>query len=112
MIAELLRHPPGTARATERPDRHGNGLPDLSGVGFVTTLHSRCEEGVGVQATEAEIVHNRPHHVSPVRSYRPPPAIVIWRGRHPHPPGAQCDWLVATTAAPKIRCRGRGDSKV
>jgi hypothetical protein len=40
MIAELLRHPSGTARATKRPDRHGNGLPDLSSVGFVTTLHS------------------------------------------------------------------------
>src|SRR6516162_3162186 len=76
MIAELLRYPSGTASATERPDRHGNGLPDLSGVGSVTTLHSRREEGVGVQAAGAEIIHNRPHHVAPIRSY-PPPAIVI-----------------------------------
>jgi hypothetical protein len=71
MIAELLRYPSGAARATERPDRRSDGLPDLSGAGCVTTLQSRREEGVGTKATGAEIIHNRPHHVSPVRSYRP-----------------------------------------
>jgi hypothetical protein len=101
MIAELLRYPSDTASATERPDRRSDGLPDLSGAGSVTTLQPRREEGVGAKAAGPEIIHNRPHHVSPVRSYRPPPAIVIWRGRHPHPPGAQCDWLVAVPSSSK-----------
>jgi hypothetical protein len=71
MIAELLRYPSGTASATERPDRRSYGLPYPSDAGCVTTLQSRREEGVGAKATGAEIIHNRPHHVSPIRSYRP-----------------------------------------
>jgi hypothetical protein len=34
MIAELLRHPSGTAPLAERPDSHGYRLPDFLGTGW------------------------------------------------------------------------------
>jgi hypothetical protein len=38
MIAELLRHPSGTAREAERPDCRRDRLPDLAHGGLIAAL--------------------------------------------------------------------------
>jgi hypothetical protein len=70
MIAKFLRHTLGTARVAELADGCSDGLPDLVGAGFIAALQPRREEGVGLNAADAEIVHDRLHYTSPVRSYR------------------------------------------
>src|SRR5580693_9893452 len=61
MVTELLRYPFGTAPAAERPDGSGNGLPDLTAVGFIAALHGRCEQGVGFEGADAQVVYRLPH---------------------------------------------------
>jgi hypothetical protein len=59
MIAELLRHPSGTARAAERPDGRAGGLPDLTRAELIAALQPRHEDRVSPDSTDAEVSHNR-----------------------------------------------------
>jgi hypothetical protein len=68
MIAELLRYPFGTARAAERPDGRGNGLPDLARAGLIGALQPRYESGVSPDSTQAQMSPSRPHF-EPPRQY-------------------------------------------
>jgi hypothetical protein len=51
MIAELLRHPSGTARGAERPDCRRDRLPDLTHGGLIAALQPRHEDGVSPDRT-------------------------------------------------------------
>ena len=59
MIAELLRHPSGTARTAERPDGRAGGLPDLTRAGLIAALQLRREDGVSPHSTHTEVSHDR-----------------------------------------------------
>jgi hypothetical protein len=59
MIAELLRHPTGTARAAERPDSRAGGLPDLTRAELIAALQSRHEDRVSPVSIDAEVSHDR-----------------------------------------------------
>jgi hypothetical protein len=61
MVAKLLRYPFGAAYAAERPDGSGDGLPDLISVGFIAPLYRRCEQGVGLEGGDTQVVHRLPH---------------------------------------------------
>jgi hypothetical protein len=61
MVTKLLCYPFGAAQPAERPDGSGNGLPDLTRVGFIAGLHRRCEQGVGLEGGDAQVVHRLPH---------------------------------------------------
>jgi hypothetical protein len=56
MITKLLRYSFGAAQAAERPNGSGNGLPDLTVVGFIAALHRRCEQRVGFEGAGAQLV--------------------------------------------------------
>jgi hypothetical protein len=61
MVAELLRCPFGATRVPERRDGSGNGLPDLTGTGFVGALERRREQGAGLEGGDVTKVHRWPH---------------------------------------------------
>jgi hypothetical protein len=85
MIAKLLRYPFDTAALAECPDSRGNGLPDFLGIGMVTALQRRHEQGIGPDDANTEVVHRWPHHEPPRRlvplTTSPGPALLtsIWR---------------------------------
>jgi len=78
MIAELLRHPSGTARTAERPDGRAGGLPDLTRAGLIAALQPRREDGVSPHSTHTEVSHDR----SRLRQRRRAGAV----GDHPFSP--------------------------
>jgi hypothetical protein len=61
MVAELLRHPRGTATRPERADRRGGGPPDLPGAGMLTALQRRHEHRIGPCDADAELVCHWSH---------------------------------------------------
>jgi hypothetical protein len=61
IVTKVLRYWFGAAQAAERPDGSGNGLPDLTRVGFIAALHRRCEQGVGFEGANAQVVYRLPH---------------------------------------------------
>jgi len=61
MVTKLLRYPFGATPAAERPDGRGNGLSDLTTVGFIAALHRRCEQGVGFEGADVQVIYRLPH---------------------------------------------------
>jgi short chain dehydrogenase len=59
-VTLLLRHPSGTARAAERPDGRGDGLPDLTRARLIVALQVRREDGVSPDHTRAQVSHHQP----------------------------------------------------
>lgn len=63
---DAIADPSGTAQAAERTDGRGDSPPDLSRAEIITGLQPRHEDGVGPDATRAEVSHRRPHHEPPL----------------------------------------------
>src|SRR5215470_11719996 len=61
MIAELLRHPFGTAAVAESTDRRGDRQPHLTRAGLIAALQPRCEDGVSSEGANARAGHHRAH---------------------------------------------------
>ena len=61
MVTKLLRYAFGAACAAERPDGSSDGLPDLIRVGFIAPLYRRCEQSVGLEGGNAQVLHRLPH---------------------------------------------------
>src|SRR5215469_17044668 len=73
MIAELLRHPFGTAAVAESTDRRGDRQPHLTRAGLIAALQPRCEDGVSSEGANARAGHHRAHGG--------PPRVLIRPGR-------------------------------
>jgi hypothetical protein len=56
VLAVLLRYPGRAAAGAERADGRRDGLIDLRDAGLVTTLQIRCEQCVGSDGADAEVV--------------------------------------------------------
>jgi hypothetical protein len=54
MMAKLLRHSSGTARAVERPEGRSGGMPDVARARVIATLQPLREHGVSQDSTDAE----------------------------------------------------------
>jgi hypothetical protein len=88
MIAELLRHPSGTATLAECLDSYGNGLPDFPGTGMVTALQCRHEQGIGPDGANTQVVHRWPHHepprlLVPLTTSPGPGTVDLYLAEHP-----------------------------
>src|SRR5215469_12786955 len=61
MIAELLRHPFGTAAVAESTDRRGDRQPHLTRAGLIAALQPRCEDGVSSEGANVQAGHHQAH---------------------------------------------------
>src|SRR6516162_9010664 len=69
MIAELLRHPFGTAGVAEGPDRRSGRPPNLTRAGLIAALQRRREDGVSLASATAQAGHHRAHGGPPRRTH-------------------------------------------